>query len=109
MTLYDVKNDNKQFEITKSQVYTIGYAEGTVFYTTANDLSNSYFSWGRGKYCNNFGSFNPNYNLGSGIIARVSRYYHRFEPVIWIFKNWDSWNNARARAERILLYRTKPF
>lgn len=109
MTLYDVRNDNKKFEITKSQIYTKEYAGGTVFYTTANDLSNSYFDWGTGKYYNNFGSFNLKYNLGSGIIARTRRYYHRFEPVIWIFKDWDSWNNAKERAERILLYRKKPF
>ena len=109
MTLYDVRNDNKKFEITKSQIYAIEYAGGTVFYTTANDLSNSYFDWGTGKYYNIFGSFNLKYNLGSGIIARIRRYYHRFEPVIWIFKDWDSWNNAKERAERILLYRKKPF
>ena len=109
MTFYDIRNDNKKFEINKSEVYSILYARGRVFYTTANDLSNSYFSWGRGNYYINYGSFNPKYSLGSGIVAKVTRYYHRFDPVIWIFNNWESWNKAREMADGILLYRTKPF
>jgi RHS repeat-associated protein len=85
----------------KQNVY-FNYAGGNVKYSIANDLSSAEFNWKNGVVEQETGIL---INGRKGAFALITRNNAIFDVVRWAFPTTQAWQNARNRADKLLLNR----